>query len=119
MKSRWFVVLALSGALAACNMHKGKDAKEEGGEEQKIAFEKVPAAAQATIKQEAGDQKVDSVDAEEMDGKTVYEVDVVQNGQNYEVIVGADGKIISKKVDNEADEKPAAGEAGGKKEEKD
>src|SRR4051812_24107524 len=80
MVKRMFAVLCVSGMMAACNaMHKQHEAAGEESQEQKVAMEQIPAAAQATIREQAGGQKIDSVDAMEQDGKTVYEIDVVQN----------------------------------------
>ena len=38
-------------------------------------------------------------------GKTIYEADAMIDGKNYEILVSEDGKLISKKLDNEENEK--------------
>jgi len=44
-------------------------------------------------------------------GDTVYETDVMQGGKNWEIRVAPDGKLISKKVDNEESEKSSKKES--------
>jgi hypothetical protein len=79
-------------------------AEEE--KEVKIKFSDAPEAVQNTLKEQAKGAKIDSVDKETTkDGKTVYEADVMIDGTNYEVKVAEDGKLISKKVDKDEDEK--------------
>ena len=83
-----------------------KERKEsDEGQETKVSLDKVPSAVRKTLKREANGAAITSVDVEKRDGKTVYETDVEIDGQNYEILVGADGKLISKMVDNEAEEK--------------
>ncbi len=41
------------------------------------------------------------VDKETLDGKTVYEGDAMVGGKPYEIIVAADGTLVSKKIDTE------------------
>jgi hypothetical protein len=115
MRSHWILVLGASLALAGCaNLH-GEDKKgeENEGDEVKIKFTEAPAAVQATINKESGNAKVETLDKETDDGKTIYEADAMINGTNYEIKVAPDGKLISKKIDNEDEEKK-----GGEKEEK-
>ena len=81
--------------------------------EVKVPFEQVPPAAQATLTKEADGAAIKSVDMEKDEGKAVYEADAMIGGTNYEIKVDADGKLLSKKIDNETDEK---GEKGAKDE---
>jgi uncharacterized protein YceK len=112
---RKFMVMALVCALAGCaTVSRAEDKEKEEGNEEKVALASVPQAVQATLAKEAAGAKIDQVDKESEDGKTVYEVDVPINGKNYEIKVAEDGTLISKKLDEE-DEK---GE-GKEKEEKD
>jgi hypothetical protein len=83
-----------------------KERKEsDEGQQNKVSLDKVPAAVRKTFKREANGAGIGSVDVEKRDGKTVYETDVEIDGQNYEILVGADGKLISKMVDSGAEEK--------------
>ena len=116
MRTRSILVLAASMALASCaNLYaEDKKGEENEGDEVRIKFAEAPAAVQATINKESDGAKVDSLDKETDDGKTIYEADAVINGTNYEIKVAPDGKLISKKIDNEDEEKK-----GGEKDEKD
>ena len=55
----------------------------------------------ATLTKEANGAKIETVDKETDDGKTIYEADVMINGKNYEIKVSADGTLLSKKLDQE------------------
>jgi hypothetical protein len=111
MRSRNILALLLAAGLTAGTLAVRAEEKEEG-DEVKVKFDDCPAAVKATITKEAEGAKVDSVDKETDDGKTIYEADAVINGQNYEIKVYEDGKLLSKKIDNEDEEKK-----GGEKEE--
>ena len=71
-----------------------------------------PAPVRETLNRETNNAKIATVDRETKDGKTIYEADAMVNGQNWEIKVSEDGKVISKKPDNEENEKK-----GGEKEE--
>ncbi len=107
MKKRWLVVLAASLALAGCtNMQKSANKGEEDeGDEVKVKFDDCPAPVKATLIRESNGAKIDSVDKEMKDGKTIYEADAMVNGQNWEIKVSEDGSLIKKKLDNEEGEK--------------
>ena len=108
--STLIVLVALP--LAACNSMQHADRDEEGNEV-KVSIDQVPAAARSTLQQQAPGVAIASVDKETAHGMTVYEADAMISGKNYEIVVGEDGHLVSKKLDNEADEK-----GGEEKEEK-
>ena len=75
-----------------------------GGEEKgevKVQFSDLPAAVQKTFTVAAEGQTITQVDKETDEGPMCYEADVKLHGQNYEIRVAQDGKLISKKVDSE------------------
>ena len=118
MKSKWVLALAASMAMVGCaNLH-AEDKEKEEGNEVKIKFAEAPAAVQATLKKESGGATIESIDKETDDGKTIYEADVMIDKQNYEIKVAEDGKLISKKVDNEEDEKKGEEKEKDEKDEK-
>lgn len=104
----WIVgvmALAIAGLAALTLKADEKKGEEKEGKEVKVKFDDVPPAVQKTMKEAAGDAKITDVDKETEDGKTVYETDVKIDGKNWEIRVAEDGKLISKKIDNEEDEK--------------
>jgi uncharacterized membrane protein YkoI len=110
-----FPALALGLAVAAattigCN-HMSKEKEENEENEVKMTLDQVPAAAREGLQREAGGASITQVDKEDIKGKTGYEVDVMKDGKNWEIIVDENGKLISKKLDEEKHEK-------GEKEEK-
>ena len=95
MRSHWAVVLLGSLALG-CSHNKS---------EEKMTLDEVPPAVRSTMMQEAGGAKIGTIDKEEKNGKTIYETDVMSGGKNWEIKVDAAGNVISKKIDNESEEK--------------
>ena len=79
-------------------------AEEHDSDEVKVAFNQLPAAVQATLTKESGGTAIKDADQETKDGKTTYEADATIGGTKYEIVVAADGTLISKKVDDESDE---------------
>ena len=120
--SKWFMFGLLSASLVGCaNMakpgeKKDGEKKEEKKDEKevKMTLDQVPAAVKATLLKEAGDAKIGNVDKVTDDGKTIYETDIKVGGKEFEIKVAEDGKLISKKLEeDEKDEKK-----GEKKEDK-
>jgi hypothetical protein len=113
-KLRWALAAVMAlGLIAAVTTRAKAEDKEKEGDEVKVKFAEVPAAVQATLTKEANGAKIDTVDKETDDGKTIYEADVTINGKNYEIKVATDGTLISKKLDEEGEEKEK-GEKGEK-----
>ena len=93
-----------------------QDVKEKEEHEVKVAMQDVPPAVQSTLKREANGQTISTVDKEQRRGKTVYEADAKIDGNNYEIVVDETGKLISKKLDNEENEKTEKHEGHNEKE---
>ncbi len=90
-------------------------AAEKEGKEQKVTLDQVPAAVKATILKEAEGGKIEDIDRETEDGKTVYEADVEKDGKEFELKVAEDGTLIARKA--EGKEKEEGDEEKGKEEE--
>ena len=119
MKNKhWIVAAALSVSLAGSIVLIARAEEEKEGDEQKIKLTEAPAAVQESLKKESKGAKIETVDKEMKDGKTVYEADAMVDGKNWEIIVDGDGKVVSKKLDAEEGEKGEKGEKD-EKDEKD
>jgi hypothetical protein len=110
------VAVGMIGATTLFAAEKGEKGEQDEGKEVKIKFTEAPAKVQQTLTYEAHGAKIDSIDKEDHKGKMVYEADAVIDGTNYEILVDEDGKLISKTVDNEEDEKKADKKSGEKAE---
>ncbi len=93
-------------------MMKHHDKDEEKGEkgekesdETPVKLEELPAPVKDTLTKEAGTGKIGDIDKEAKDGKTQYEADVTMDGKEWELKIGDDGKLISKKMEDDKDEK--------------
>ncbi len=83
---------------------KGEKGEEKESDEVKVAFDKIPVPVQETFNKEADGMAIKEVDQEKLNGKDVYEADAVIGGTNYEIVVAPDGKLVSKKIDDESAE---------------
>jgi uncharacterized membrane protein YkoI len=71
------------------------------GAELKLA--ECPAAVQKTLKREANGAKIDEVEKEAEDGKTIYEADVTIDGKKYDITVAEDGTLLEKALEEDED----------------
>jgi len=111
--NRWLLTgVCVLGLSAVVTVSVRAEDKEEN--EVKMKFTDVPAAVQTTITKEADGTAVTDVDKETDDGKTIYEADAKIDKINYEIKVADDGSLISKKIDDEDDDKPTTQKAGEK-----
>lgn len=106
MRNRALIAASLSLAVAALWAGPAR-AEDKGKEEDEktVSVRDVPDEVRATLIRESFGAHIKTVDLEKLDGKTVYEADAKIDGQNYEILVAKNGKLISKKIDNEEAEK--------------
>lgn len=69
------------------------------GEEEDIALSEVPAAAIAGAEGAVDGLEITSTEAEDKNGRTVYEIGGMANGVKHEVKVTADGEVLKVKTD--------------------
>ena len=107
MNKRWILVLLAAFGLAAfTTLSRAEDKeKKEEGDEVKVKFDDCPAAVKATFNKETNNAKIETVDKETDDGKTIYEADVTIDGKTHEIKVAEDGKLISNKIEDADEEK--------------
>jgi uncharacterized membrane protein YkoI len=101
-------VAALTFGCQSMNKEHGDDEEDEV----EMTLDQVPAAVREGLQREAGGAAVTKVEKETEHGRTGYETDVKIDGKEWEIIVDENGKLISKKLDDE-------NEAGEKKEKED
>ena len=106
-------VMGLLISLRFAPAVRADEGKEEN--EKKVQFADLPMAVRKTFKREANGSAIKAVDVEKVSGKTVYEADVIIGGTNYEILVNKSGLLISKKIDNEDEEKDSKATAKSKK----
>lgn len=104
--------VAISLACTACQSanaphanHEENEAQETAESAVKMKLDQVPPAVRDGLMREAGGASITEVDKEQDDGKTIYETDVMLNGANWEIKVAEDGSLLSKKMDNEPEDK--------------
>ena len=69
-------------------------------EEERIALSEVPAAAIAGAEGAVDGLEIRSAEAEDKNGRTVYEIVGMANGVKHEVKVTADGEVLKVKTDD-------------------
>lgn len=108
MRNEWLILSLAAGlmAVAGCqSMDKHADMEDEDEHEVKMAIADVPPPVRQTLVTEAPGATIKTVDHEMHQGTMVYEADAMVGGKNWEILVAEDGKLISKKLDEEAEEK--------------
>jgi hypothetical protein len=102
MKTLTCLAIAVAFGLGVMTVSAWADGGCKGGKtEKKVTIDQVPAAVKATILKEAGDNKITEIEEETKDGVTVYEAEWKVGGKEVEIKVAADGKLLSKKVEEE------------------
>ncbi len=106
--TKWLAMALLvccAAALPNCSM-----ANDDEADEVKVPIDQLPPAVRATLTRESAGAATGIKEADkEMDhAKAVYEADAIIAGKNYEIKVGEDGTLLSKTLDNEADEAASA-----------
>jgi hypothetical protein len=101
--TRLFLGLCIAaplGGAAACRAGATTEPDEV-----KMSIDDVPAKVKATILTAVGDGTLKGVDKDSEDGKTTYEADAKIDKKDYEIKVSEDGTLVSKKLDDEDNEK--------------
>jgi len=81
-----------------------EDDEDDEGEEQ-VSINDVPKAVKATILEHANGGRIEKIERENEDGKTIYEAEVIIDGKEFELKVARNGKLLSKEADDEDDDK--------------
>jgi len=86
------LIAALVLGLAGCA---GMEERSEEGMAETVALADVPAPARATIEKNTAGGTITSIEKEEADGKTLYDVEATVGGKKVEYDVAEDGAILS------------------------
>jgi hypothetical protein len=70
-------------------------------------LEQIPDAARKTLLEEAGQRRIRELEEKVVDGKTVYEAELLIDGNQTEVVVAPDGKLVNMKAGDEEGEDDA------------
>ncbi|MBC8105360.1 MAG: hypothetical protein H7Z14_02125 [Anaerolineae bacterium] len=97
------MMLAATIALGGCAMNHKHDHDDGDPEETPVTMDQLPAAVKATLAKEVGSGKVEEIDKDTENGRTIYEADVMLDGKKWEIKIGEDGQLIKKALDEEKD----------------
>lgn len=93
----------LLGLVSGCCCHNCCVCSEqEDGVE--VARADVPAAVMATIEREAAGGTIGEIEKEVEDGRVVYAAEAMVNGEEWEIEVGEDGKLLSREKAEDEEE---------------
>ena len=103
------IEVAADGTLLGKEADEGEDDEDDEAddedddeeEEQIVSMDAIPEAVKATLEKEAAGAEIKEVDMETEDGVTVYEAEVIVDGQEVDIKVAADGTLLAKEVENE------------------
>ncbi|MCB9880561.1 MAG: hypothetical protein H6832_13985 [Planctomycetes bacterium] len=86
--------------------------------EKKVTLDKVPQAVQKAIREKVGKGRLVDIGKYEKDGKAVYEIEMVVDGKEYDVLFREDGSVVRKSLEGEKSEKRTETQERGEKGEK-
>jgi uncharacterized membrane protein YkoI len=103
VKKYWkLIVVMVVAGLALCI---GAVAtKQIAEQEQEVSIDQVPEAVKATILAEAKGGTIQEIEMETENGQTVYEAEVIIDGQETDIEVAANGTLLGKEAENDDDE---------------
>jgi hypothetical protein len=107
MKAKWLLAVLTTAAFGCAQDSANRDDNALEPGEVKVKLEQTPAAVQKTIQAELVGAELEDIAKKEHDGRTVYETDIIKGGKKWEVVVGEDGKILSKLEEGSAEERGA------------
>ncbi|MBN2312326.1 MAG: PepSY-like domain-containing protein [Sedimentisphaerales bacterium] len=103
LKKHWkFISLMAIVCLALCIGAVATRQALDG--EKEFTLDELPAAVKATILAEANGAPIQEIEMETENGKTVYEAEVIINGQEVEFVVAPDGTLLGKEIEDEDDD---------------
>jgi hypothetical protein len=69
-----------------------------------VTLKQVPEAARKTLLEQAGEHRIRELEEKVVDGKTVYEIELLVDGRETEVVVAPDGELVRIKREDDDDE---------------
>ena len=110
MRIKWSLVAVLALALCGCAKDNARaqssKAEEPESGEVKLSIDKTPDAVRKTIEREMAGGELEDISQKIIEGKTIYEVDIIKNGKR-ELWVAEDGKVIHNIAEGGEEEKAA------------
>jgi len=105
LKKHWklislVVAVCLALCIGAVATRQAMDAETE------VSIEEVPAAVKATLLAEAKGGAIEEIEMENENDRTVYEADLVIDGQEFEVQVAPDGTLLGKETEDDDGDEP-------------
>jgi len=104
-KTKWLFTAMIAAAICGCANRQAAEPAEPG--QIKVGLAQTPAAVRQTIERELVGAQLEDIAKKQRGGKTIYETDIIRDGYKWEVVVGEDGKIISKLQEGSAEERKA------------
>jgi hypothetical protein len=97
------ILLALSGCASSHERHEGTEGNE--GKEVPVTLNDCPPAVRATLLRESAGGKVDEVEREVKNGRTIYSADITVGGVAWDIAVAEDGAVISREREDQNKDK--------------
>jgi len=98
-------VFAALGLLSGC-CHNCCECHEQD-EALEVSRAEVPAAVMATLEREAAGGTIGEIEKEMEGGRIVYTAEVIINGEEWEIEVAEDGRLLGKELEADADTETA------------
>lgn len=95
------LVLGCAGLVLLVGIYANGDNKKD--EEKTLSLKQLPKKVQQLIKKEAEGSKIVEIERINRDGQAMFEVDLVKDGKEIDLIISRRGKLIAREID-EADD---------------
>jgi uncharacterized membrane protein YkoI len=104
LKKHWKLIgMMVVAGIALCLVALATTTLTEEGEKE-ISIAELPEAVKATILAEADGGTIEEIEMETENGETVYEAEVIIDGQEVDIEVAADGTLLEKETEDEDDD---------------
>jgi len=80
------------------------DDDDDDGDEEEVTLKQVPEAVRKTILKAAGKHKIEEIERETKNGKTVYEAEWREGDKEVEIKVAPNGKLLKREVEDADDD---------------
>ena len=110
----WICTTVLTLSLAGCATHENgrvargsSESEQAGAGEIKVNLDQTPDPVRRTIKAQLVGAQLEDISKKQRNGKTIYETDIIKKDGKWEVVVAADGSIVSNLKEGSAEEQAA------------
>lgn len=101
MKTEFALAVMMAVGAAGCTSSNWGRHDDDHDEAMEMSLTDLPAAVRDAMNREARGGEIDEIEKSTLNGATVYEAEVEIDGKDWEIVVDASGKLLSKEPEGE------------------